>query len=72
MAKVDLKIIVSVYMTDTEEDLQKVVAREVIAGIATSIDNNQNVEDIAVTAISSELIIIRKQDLMPTDELATL
>lgn len=65
MAKVTYSVKVSVELSETTEELKKVAAREVIAGINTSLDHNENVEDIEVTAISAEEIIINKIDCMP-------
>ena len=53
MAKVTYKIEVAIEVANSDADALKIIGREVIAGIATSVDINANVEDIEVTAIEA-------------------
>jgi len=70
MAKVTLSVSVEVEVSEVTPELLKVVGREVIAGINTSIDNNQNVEDIEVSAIEAKVSL--SVDCMPDEEIGEL
>lgn len=68
MAKVTYKIEVEVEVSDSNTELLKVAGREIIAGVAGSVDHNQNVEDIAVTAIDAVEVITSTTNCMPDIE----
>ena len=72
MAKVTLKVAVELEVTNSEEGALKIIGREVIAGIATSVDVNANVEDIEVTAMEATEIIATTTNCMPDEELNNL
>ena len=72
MAKATYRINVEVEVDDKSPELLKVAAREIIAGIASSVDHNQNVEDIVVKSIISEVIIQEITDCLPDEEIDSL
>ena len=67
MAKVTYNVKVEVEVSDSDSELLKVAAREIIAGISTSVDHNQNVEDIEVTSIQATEVITSITDCMPEE-----
>ena len=70
MAKATFTISVEVEIEDAQADLIKVAGREIISGINTSLDQNQNVEDIVVTGITANVSL--DVDCMPDEELSEL
>jgi len=70
MAKVSYVVRVEVEITNTTPELVKVAGREILSGINTSVDQNQNVEDIEVTGLDAEVSL--NVDCMPEDEINTL
>ena len=67
MAKVTYSVNVVVEVDDTNPELIKVAGREIISGINSSLDQNQNVEDIIVTGINASISL--NVDCMPDEEL---
>ena len=55
MPKVNIKVNVQVEVSDAQEELIKVVGRELIAGINQSINENENVEEIEVQEINANV-----------------
>jgi len=70
MAKVTYNVEVEVEVTDANAELLKVAGRELIAGISSSLDQNQNVDDIVVSAIEANVSL--NVDCMPDEEINEL
>lgn len=65
MAELTYNVSVKVNVSDSNEDAQKLLGREVVAGIALGTDGNMNIEDIEVTSIEAIEVITKKTDCMP-------
>ena len=69
MAELTYKVTVKANVSDSGEDAQKLLGREVVAGIALGTDGNLNVEDIEVTDIVATEVIVKTIDCMPEKEI---
>lgn len=70
MAKVEYSVKVYIDVEEATPELLKVAGREVIAGINTSLDHNQNVTDITVTDVNATVAL--SVDCMPDEEIGEL
>ena len=70
MPKVIYNVEIEVDVTEAGEELLKVAGREVVSGINTSLDHNQNVDDIKVTAVEASVSL--NINCLPDEEIAEL
>ena len=61
---------IEIDVADTGADLIKVAGREVAAGINSSLDQNQNVEDIRITVLEANVQLV--VNCLPDEEIAEL
>ena len=72
MAELTYNVTVKANVSDSSEDAQKLLGREVVAGIALGTDGNMNIEDIEVVGIDATEVIVKKTDCMPDKEISSL